>query len=144
MQPFARIDAVALPMPVPNVDTDQIIPARFLRKSRNDGLGQHPVSTTCASGDAGRDNPDFVLNRASYRGACILVADKNFGCGSSTRTRGLRAVGLRFSSAVVAPSFGDIFQGNCFQEWLAADNPAAGRNHGTLLGQIERPSQART
>jgi 3-isopropylmalate/(R)-2-methylmalate dehydratase small subunit len=82
MEAFQRLDAVAAPMPVPNVDTDQIIPARFLRKPRKDGYGQY-LFHDLRFDDEGREKPEFVLNRPAFRGARVLVADKNFGCGSS-------------------------------------------------------------
>ena len=140
MEPFARLDAVALPMPVANVDTDQIIPARFLRKSRNDGLGQYLFFDIRFDG-AGRENPDFVLNRVPYRGARILVAVRNFGCGSS-REHAVYALWDYGFRAVVAPSFGNIFQGNCLQNGLLpvvlpADAIMA------LLGQIQFQPGAR-
>ena len=82
MEPFKRLDAVAATMPVPNVDTDQIIPARFLRKSRKDGFGQY-LFHDLRFDDGGREKPDFVLNRTGFRDAKVLVAERNFGCGSS-------------------------------------------------------------
>jgi 3-isopropylmalate/(R)-2-methylmalate dehydratase small subunit len=110
MEPFTRLDAVAAPMPVPNVDTDQIIPARFLRKSRKDGYGQYLFCDLRFDSD-GKEKPGFVLNEAPYRGARILVADKNFGCGSS-REHAVYALWDYGFRAVIAPSFGDIFFGN--------------------------------
>ena len=113
MEPFTRLDAVAAPMPVPNVDTDQIIPARFLRKSRSDGYGQYLFHDLRFEPD-GSEKPGFVLNEAAYRGARILVADKNFGCGSS-REHAVYALWEYGFRAVIAPSFGDIFFGNSFK-----------------------------
>src|SRR5207302_768916 len=116
MEPFTRLDAVAAPMPVPNVDTDQIIPARFLRKSRKDGYGQYLFCDLRFAPD-GTEKPGFVLNQAPYRGARILVADKNFGCGSS-REHAVYALWDYGFRAVIAPSFGDIFFNNCFKNGL--------------------------
>jgi 3-isopropylmalate/(R)-2-methylmalate dehydratase small subunit len=113
MEPFTRLDAVAAPMAVPNVDTDQIIPARFLRKSRKDGYGQYLFCDLRFDPD-GKEKPGFVLNAAPYRGARILVADKNFGCGSS-REHAVYALWDYGFRAVIAPSFGDIFFGNSFK-----------------------------
>ncbi len=113
MEAFVRLDAVALPMPVPNVDTDQIIPARFLRKSRKDGFGQY-LFHDLRFDDAGGEKPDFVLNQAPYQGARVLVADRNFGCGSS-REHAVYALWDYGFRAVIAPSFGDIFCGNSFK-----------------------------
>jgi 3-isopropylmalate/(R)-2-methylmalate dehydratase small subunit len=113
MEAFQRLDAVAAAMPVPNVDTDQIIPARFLRKPRKDGYGQY-LFHDLRFDDAGREKPEFVLNRPAYRGARILVADKNFGCGSS-REHAVYALWDYGFRAVIAPSFGDIFHENSFK-----------------------------
>ena len=116
MEPFRHLDAVAAPMRVPNVDTDQIIPARFLWRKRRDGFG-HLLFHDLRFNDAGAPKPDFVLNRDVYRDARIVVAERNFGCGSS-REHAVWALcdyGIR---AVVAPSFGDIFFNNCFQNGL--------------------------
>lgn len=113
MEPFTRLDAVAAPMPVPNVDTDQIIPARFLRKSRKDGYGQYLFCDLRFEPD-GSEKPGFVLNQAPYRGARVLVADKNFGCGSS-REHAVYALWDYGFRVVIAPSFGDIFFGNSFK-----------------------------
>jgi 3-isopropylmalate/(R)-2-methylmalate dehydratase small subunit len=112
MEPFASLDAVAVPIGVPNVDTDQIIPARFLWRKRHDGWG-HLLFHDLRFHDAGAPNPEFVLNRDAYRDARI-VADRNFGCGSSRETAvwALYDYGIR---AVLAPSFGDIFFNNSFQ-----------------------------
>jgi 3-isopropylmalate/(R)-2-methylmalate dehydratase small subunit len=132
---FARLDDVALPMPVANVDTDQVIPARYLRKSRNDGLGQY-LFHDLRFDDTGAEKPDFVLNRAPYRGARILVAEKNFGCGSS-REHAVYALWDYGFRAVVAPSFGDIFQGNCFKNGLLPIMLPS-RAIADLLGQIQR------
>jgi 3-isopropylmalate/(R)-2-methylmalate dehydratase small subunit len=113
MEAFQRLNAVAAPMPVPNVDTDQVIPARFLRKPRNDGYGQY-LFHDIRFDDGGREKPEFVLNRPAYRGARILVADKNFGCGSS-REHAVYALWDYGFRAVIAPSFGDIFYENSFK-----------------------------
>ena len=110
MEPFKRLDAVAATMPVPNVDTDQIIPARFLRKSRKDGFGQY-LFHDLRFDDGGREKPDFVLNRTGFRDAKVLVAERNFGCGSS-REHAVYALWDYGFRAVIAPSFGDIFYGN--------------------------------
>jgi 3-isopropylmalate/(R)-2-methylmalate dehydratase small subunit len=110
MEPFKRLYAVAAAMPVPNVDTDQIIPARFLRKSRKDGFGQY-LFHDLRFDEGGKEKPDFVLNWPEYRNAKILVAERNFGCGSS-REHAVYALWDYGFRAVIAPSFGDIFYGN--------------------------------
>jgi len=131
MEPFTRLDAVAAPMPVANVDTDQIIPARFLRKPRKAGYGQY-LFHDLRFDDAGNERPEFVLNQAPYRGARVLLADKNFGCGSS-REHAVYALWDYGFRAVIAPSFGDIFHGNSLQNGflpivLPADAVAALRS----------------
>ena len=104
MEPFARLDAAAAPIGVPNVDTDQIVPARFLWRKRHDGWG-HLLFHDLRFNDAGVPKPEFVLNRDAYRDARIVVADLNFGCGSSREHAvwALYDYGIR---AVLAPSFG--------------------------------------
>jgi 3-isopropylmalate/(R)-2-methylmalate dehydratase small subunit len=116
MEPFRRLDAAAVPIGVPNIDTDQIIPARFLWRKRRDGFG-HLLFRDLRFNDGGALKPDFVLNQDVYRDARILVADGNFGCGSSREHAvwALYDYGIR---AVVAPSFGDIFFNNSFQNGL--------------------------
>jgi 3-isopropylmalate/(R)-2-methylmalate dehydratase small subunit len=116
MEPFKRLDAVAAPMGTPNIDTDQIIPARFLWRKRDDGWG-HLLFNDLRFNDDGSEKPQFVLNRPDYRAARVLVADRNFGCGSSREHAvwSLYDYGFR---AVIAPSFGDIFFNNSFQNGL--------------------------
>src|SRR5713101_2875070 len=115
MQPFQKLDAVAVPLARPNVDTDQIIPARFLRKLRSEGFGDY-LFRDLRFGEDGRPR-DFVLNHPGYRDAKILVAERNFGCGSS-REHAVYALWDYGFRAVIAPSFGDIFFNNCFKNGL--------------------------
>jgi len=107
MEPFARLDAVAMPLLRPNVDTDQIVPARYLQKPRSDNFGDYLFRDV-------RQDPAFVLNRDPYRNARIVVAERNFGCGSSREHAvwALHDYGFR---AAIAPSFGDIFAGNALK-----------------------------
>jgi 3-isopropylmalate/(R)-2-methylmalate dehydratase small subunit len=116
MEPFTRVSAVAAPLDLPNVDTDRIIPARFLRKPRDVGYGQFCFHDMRLRPD-GAEDPAFVLNRPAYRDARILVAAENFGCGSSREGAvwALADWGIR---AVVAPSFGDIFHENSLRNGL--------------------------
>ena len=116
MQKFERLKAVAAPLDMANVDTDQIIPARFLWHARADGYGHLLFNDLRTSAD-GEPKPEFVLNRPAYRGANILVADRNFGCGSSREHAvwALMDAGIR---VVIAPSFGDIFFNNSFKNGL--------------------------
>ena len=116
MEPFKPLHAVAAPLGVPNVDTDQVIPARFLWRKRSDGWG-HLLFNDLRFNDDGSPKPQFVLNRPEYRDAQVLVAGRNFGCGSSREHAvwSLYDYGIR---AVIAPSFGDIFFNNSFQNGL--------------------------
>jgi len=115
MQAFKNLDAVAVPIARPNVDTDQIVPARYLRKPRKLGFGDYLFRDLRLDKD-GRER-DFILNKPPYRDAKILVAERNFGCGSSRESAvyALWDYGFR---AVIAPSFGDIFFGNSFMNGL--------------------------
>ena len=111
MEAFTTLTAVAAPIDLPNVDTDRIIPARFLRKSPGPGYEQYLFHDVRFDED-GRERPEFVLNQPAYRPARILVTAANFGCGSSREAAvwALRAYGIR---CVLGPSFGDIFFENC-------------------------------
>jgi 3-isopropylmalate/(R)-2-methylmalate dehydratase small subunit len=116
MEKFQKLDAVAMPLAAPNVDTDQIVPARFLRKPRNAGYGGF-LFHDLRFDDAGAEKPGFVLNQPAYRGARVLVGERNFGCGSS-REHAVYALWDYGFRAVIAPSFGDIFFNNCFKNGL--------------------------
>lgn len=118
MQPFTTLTAVAAPLDLANVDTDKIIPARFLRKPRSAEAGYDPYLFYDMRFDGdGRPRPEFVLNQAPYREARILVADVNFGCGSSREgaVYALMDAGFR---AVIAASFGDIHYANEIQNGM--------------------------
>lgn len=118
MKPFTRLTAVAAPLELANVDTDKIIPARFLRKLRTADAGYDPyLFHDLRFDDAGRERPDFMLNQPAYRGAGILVAGPNFGCGSSREgaVYALIDCGIR---SVIAPSFGDIHYANELQNGM--------------------------
>lgn len=116
MEPFDRIAAIAAPMVRINIDTDQIIPARFLVRTSDAGIGDGLFADWRRRPD-GSPDPGFVLNRPPYDQARILVAGRNFGCGSSREgaPKALRDRGFR---AVIAPSFGGIFFNNCFRNGL--------------------------
>jgi 3-isopropylmalate/(R)-2-methylmalate dehydratase small subunit len=116
MEPFVRLSALAAPLDMDNVDTDQLTPARFLGARRADGMAGVLLHDLRFDAD-GAERPGFVLNRPLFRNARILVAGRNFGCGSSRETAAwaLRDFGF---AAVIAPSFGDIFQTNCFKNGL--------------------------
>jgi len=116
MDAFTSLTAIAAPLPLANVDTDKIIPARFLKTIKRTGLGVHLFDTLRYRAD-GSENPDFVLNSEPYRRAQILVAFENFGCGSSREHApwALLDFGIR---AVIAPDFADIFYNNCFKNGI--------------------------
>lgn len=111
MEPFRRLTAVAAPLDLPDMDTDRIVPARFLSRPRGPEYARylfHDLRFTAT----GEERPEFVLNQSAYRGARILVTAENFGCGSSREMAvwALRAYGIR---AVIAPSLSEIFRENC-------------------------------
>jgi len=110
---FQDFRAVAAPIEGVNVDTDQIIPARFLKFDRASGYGRflfHDLRFVAE----GQERPEFILNREPFRAARILVADENFGCGSS-REGAVYALGDYGIRVVIAPRFGDIFYNNCLR-----------------------------
>lgn len=116
MDKFTTLTAIAAPMPVENIDTDQIIPARFLKTIQRSGLGKDAFAAQRYNED-GSEKADFVLNREPYRKAEILITLDNFGCGSSREHApwALLDFGIR---CVIAPSFADIFFNNCFKNGI--------------------------
>jgi 3-isopropylmalate/(R)-2-methylmalate dehydratase small subunit len=116
MDKFTRLTAIACPLDIANLNTDQLIPARFLKLPRSAGLGSVLLHDLRFDGD-GRERPDFPLNRPVWRNARIVVGARNFGCGSSRESAvyALYDYGIR---CVIAPSFGDIFAGNAVQNGL--------------------------
>ncbi len=116
MQKFVRVRAVAAALPLANVDTDMIIPAHYMKALTRTGLGQH-LFRELRYGADGRERADFILNRPPCRNAQILIADRNFGCGSSREHAvwALADFGIR---CVIAPSFGDIFASNARKNGL--------------------------
>ncbi len=125
MQKFNLLKGLVAPMDRENVDTDAIIPKQFLKSIRKTGFGPHlfDADRYLDTGYPGMDlskrkpNPDFVLNQSRYHGASILLARKNFGCGSSREHApwALDQAGFR---AIIAPSYADIFFNNCFKNGL--------------------------
>src|SRR5215470_9801439 len=113
MQPFRIHTGKVAPLYRANVDTDQIIPKQFLKRIERTGFGEFLFNDWRRSPE-GLPNPDFVLNQPRYSGASILVADKNFGCGSS-REHAVWALADFGFQAVIAPSFADIFANNCIK-----------------------------
>lgn len=116
MEKFNKLDGVAAPLPMINVDTDMIIPKQFLKTIKRTGLGKN-LFDEMRYDDEGKEKPDFVLNKPPYRKAQILVAGENFGCGSSREHApwALLDFGIR---CVIAPSFADIFYNNCFKNGI--------------------------
>jgi 3-isopropylmalate/(R)-2-methylmalate dehydratase small subunit len=125
MEKFTVLNGIVAPLDRANVDTDAIIPKQFLKSIKRSGFGPNLFDAWRYKdvGEPGMDNarralnPDFVLNQARYKGASILLARKNFGCGSSREHApwALTDYGFR---AVIAPSFADIFYNNCFKNGL--------------------------
>ncbi len=116
MRKFDKLTGVAAPMPMPNIDTDMIIPAQYLKTIKRTGLGTALFSKLRYKED-GSENPDFVLNKPAYRKAQILVAGENFGCGSSREHApwALADFGIR---CVISEGFADIFYNNCFKNGI--------------------------
>jgi 3-isopropylmalate/(R)-2-methylmalate dehydratase small subunit len=116
MQAFTILTGVAAPLPLANVDTDKIIPARFLKTIARSGLGVH-LFDTLRYDHEGNERAEFVLNQPAYRRAEILIAHENFGCGSSREHApwALLDFGIR---CVIAPDFADIFYNNCFKNGI--------------------------
>ena len=116
MKPFTKFESRLVPLPIDNVDTDQIIPARFLKTISKEGLGDQ-LFCDWRYDAQGRPKPDFILNQPRARGAEILLAGDNFGCGSSREHApwALTQFGFR---AVVSTSFADIFRQNALKNSL--------------------------
>ncbi len=160
MEKFVTLTGLVAPLDRPNVDTDQIIPKQFLKSIRRTGFGPNLFDEWryLDRGEPGRDNsrrplnPDFVLNQPRYRGASVLLARRNFGCGSSREHApwALAEFGLR---AILAPSFADIFHNNCLKNGLlpiALDEATVERLFGAVAAQpgysvaIDLPAQTVT
>src|SRR6266568_1779309 len=127
MDKFVRLTGIACPLDIANLNTDQVLPARFLKVPRSAGLGAVLLHDLRFDAER-RERPDFPLNRPAWRDAKIIVGARNFGCGSSREAAvyALYDYGIR---CVIAPSFGDIFSGNAVQNGLLtaiiADEEAA-------------------
>ncbi len=116
MQKFTSLTGVAAALEITNVDTDMIIPKQYLKTIRRTGLGKG-LFAELRYQDDGTENPEFVLNKPPYRGAKILVAEDNFGCGSSREHApwALLDFGIR---CIISTSFADIFYNNCFKNGI--------------------------
>ncbi|ORJ53262.1 3-isopropylmalate dehydratase small subunit [Geothermobacter hydrogeniphilus] len=125
MEKFTRMTGLVVPLDRPNVDTDAIIPKQFLKSIRRTGFGPYLFDEWryLDHGEPGMDcsdrprNPDFVLNQPRYEGAGILLARRNFGCGSSREHAPWALLDYGFR-VIIAPSFADIFRGNCFKNGI--------------------------
>jgi 3-isopropylmalate/(R)-2-methylmalate dehydratase small subunit len=113
MEPFTTFTGIAAPIDMDNVDTDMIVPSRFLRKPRSSGYGNF-LFADIRRLEGGDLDPDFVLNRPEYRDSTILVSGANFGCGSS-RVGAVYAIADSGIRCVIAAGFGDIFANSCVQ-----------------------------
>ena len=134
IEQFTTLKAVGIPLPRGNVDTDAIIPARFLKTVKRTGLGEG-LFHAWRFDESGKEVPGFALNMAPYRGGKILVTGENFGCGSSREHAvwSLMDFGIR---VVIAPSFGDIFYNNGLKNGLLPVRLPAGDVRG-LIGRLE-------
>lgn len=113
MEKFTTHTGLVAPLDIANVDTDQIIPKQFLQKTERIGFGPHLFHDwRYLDAEGKKDNPDFILNEPKYKGASILLARENFGCGSSREHApwALEEYGFK---VIIAPSFADIFYANC-------------------------------
>src|SRR5437879_723938 len=140
MDKFTKLTGAACPIDQTNLNTDQILPARYLKWTRAMGIGKVLFQDLRFDAE-GKERPDFPINRPAWRNAKIVVGARNFGCGSSREAAvyALYDYGIR---CVIAPSFGDIFAGNAVQNGLltaiVSDDEAA-----TLMGLVrEKPGQA--
>ena len=140
MDKFNTLTGIAAPIPMVNVDTDRIIPARFLKTIKRTGLGKNLFNELRYNAD-GSENPDFILNKPAYRKTKFLVAGENFGCGSSREHAPWAMIdfGIR---CVIAPSFADIFSNNSSKNGvLLIALPQAQVD--TLMGDAEKGENAR-
>jgi 3-isopropylmalate/(R)-2-methylmalate dehydratase small subunit len=139
MQPFTALTSSCVVLPAENVDTDQIIPARFLKTIERRGLGAH-LFADWRLDEQGRPRPDFPLNSPSAVGATILVAGHNFGCGSSREHAPWALLDFGFR-AIISTGFADIFRNNALKTGLlpVALSPSA---HAMLLEQLRKSPRA--
>lgn len=138
MEPFKGITATAVPLDMSNVNTDQIFPARFIRKPRAVGYAQFTFHDVRRRAD-GSLRPDFPLNEERYRDARIIVGGTNFGCGSSREGAVYTLIDSGFN-VLIAPSFGDIFAANCLKNGvltIALPGDAVSDLHSQLRAAID-------
>lgn len=134
MTPFDRLEGVAAPLPMANIDTDKIVPSRFLKTVSKSGLRDALFADL-------RSDPDFILNRADWAQARMLVTLDNFGCGSSREHApwALEASGVR---CLIAPSFAEIFQSNCLNNGILTITLPQGEID-SLMAMVSDPARAR-
>jgi 3-isopropylmalate/(R)-2-methylmalate dehydratase small subunit len=139
MDKFTTLTGVAAPLPITNVDTDMIIPKQYLKTIKRTGLGSG-LFAELRYKDDGSENPDFMLNKPAYRKARILVAEDNFGCGSSREHApwALLDFGIR---CVISTSFADIFYNNCFKNGILPIKVSA-EDLAKLMDDAERGANA--
>jgi 3-isopropylmalate/(R)-2-methylmalate dehydratase small subunit len=139
MEKFSTLTGVAAPLNITNVDTDMIIPKQYLKTIKRTGLGAG-LFAEMRYRDDGSENPDFILNKPAYRRAQILVADDNFGCGSSREHApwALLDFGIR---CVISTSFADIFYNNCFKNGILPIKVSA-EDLAKLMDDAERGANA--
>jgi 3-isopropylmalate/(R)-2-methylmalate dehydratase small subunit len=139
MDKFTTLTGVAAPLPIDNIDTDMIIPKQYLKTIKRTGLGAGLFSEMRYQDD-GTPNPDFVLNKPSYKGAKIIVAGDNFGCGSSREHApwALLDFGIR---CVISTDFADIFYNNCFKNGILPVKVSP-EDHAKLMDDAERGANA--
>ena len=117
MDKVSHVQGSIVSLPVNDIDTDQIIPARFLKVTDKEGLGKAAFCDWRYLEDGETPNPDFILNRAEYQGASVLIAGNNFGCGSSREHAPWALLGAGFK-AVISTEFADIFRNNSLKNGL--------------------------
>lgn len=139
MEPITTFTSEVVPLPAENVDTDQIIPARFLKTTDKAGLGDN-LFCDWRYDAAGQPKPDFVLNRPEMRGRAVLLAGDNFGCGSSREHAPWALTGYGFK-AVISTSFADIFRNNSLKNGLLPIIVDA-ESHHQLFQQLSANSDA--
>lgn len=140
MEPIRFLESHAVALPRPNIDTDQIIPAAYLKVTDKSGLGKGLFSNWRYLDD-GAPDPDFVLNQPAAEGARILIGGDNFGCGSSREHAPWALLDYGFR-AVISPRFADIFRGNSLKNGLLPI-PASPEIHQDLLRQVEADPSVR-
>ena len=141
MEPITTFTSQVVPLPAENVDTDQIIPARFLKTTDKAGLGDSLFCDWRYDAD-GQPKPDFVLNRPEMKGRGVLLAGDNFGCGSSREHAPWALTGYGFR-AVISTSFADIFRNNALKNGLlpiVVDAETHRRLFETLAAEPARPA----